>query len=114
VVGGLKVTGGQWLNILVSADATLVLCGSVLTSYVGIIGLVRRMTLDRCLPQFLLYKNPLTGTEPIIIIGADPLWPVIFLKYFFLYIVPLAPNSVSIRRFLLHHLLAVHHRRRCR
>ena len=77
VVGGLKVTGGQWLNILVSADATLVLCGSVLTSYVGIIGLVRRMTLDRCLPQFLLYKNPLTGTEPIIIIGADQ--PLIFI-----------------------------------
>jgi hypothetical protein len=42
-----QITGGQWLNILVSADATLVLCGSVLTSYVGIIGLVRRMTLDR-------------------------------------------------------------------
>ena len=79
VVGGLKVTGGQWLNILVSADATLVLCGSVLTSYVGIIGLVRRMTLDRCLPQFLLYKNPLTGTEPIIIIGADPLSSLFYL-----------------------------------
>jgi amino acid transporter len=66
-VGG--IAGGQWLNIFVSVDATLVLCGSVLTSYVGIIGLVRRMTLDRCLPQFLLYRNPLTGTEPIIIIG---------------------------------------------
>lgn len=42
-----QVAGGQWLNIFVSVDATLVLCGSVLTAYVGIVGLVRRMTLDR-------------------------------------------------------------------
>jgi amino acid transporter len=64
-----SVAAGSWLGTFVSVDATLVLCGSVLTSYVGVTGLVRRMTLDRCLPQFLLYKNPLTGTEPVIIIG---------------------------------------------
>jgi hypothetical protein len=34
-----------------------VLSGAVLTSYVGVLGLVRRMSLDQCLPQFLLSEN---------------------------------------------------------
>ncbi|MBC7562035.1 MAG: APC family permease [Gemmatimonadaceae bacterium] len=46
-----------WLGTLVSIDAVLVLCGAVLTSYVGVMGLVRRMALDRCLPQLLLREN---------------------------------------------------------
>ena len=60
--------GGQWLSWLVSVDATLVLSGAVLTSYVGVNGLVRRMTLDRCLPQFLLKTNRRGTTHRIIII----------------------------------------------
>ena len=50
-------SGGNWLAWLVSVDAILVLSGAVLTSFVGIGGLVRRMTLDRIFPQFLLEKN---------------------------------------------------------
>ena len=50
-------SGGSWLSILISIDATLVLSGAVLTSYIGVSGLVERMTLDRVLPQFLLKKN---------------------------------------------------------
>lgn len=50
-------TGGAWLTILVSIDATLVLSGAVLTSFVGVNGLVERMALDRVLPNFLLKKN---------------------------------------------------------
>ena len=46
-----------WLGTLVSVDAVLVLCGAVLTSYVGVMGLVRRMALDRCLPQLLLRET---------------------------------------------------------
>jgi amino acid transporter len=42
---------------MVSIDAVLVLSGAVLTSYVGVGGLIRRMSLDQCLPQFLLYEN---------------------------------------------------------
>ncbi len=49
--------GGNWLSWLVSVDAVLVLSGATLTSYVGVTGLVERMTLDRCLPRFLLKKN---------------------------------------------------------
>jgi len=51
------IAGGSWLSILISIDATLVLSGAVLTSYVGVGGLVERMTLDRVLPAFLLKKN---------------------------------------------------------
>ncbi len=48
------LSGGNWLAGLVSVDAALVLSGAVLTSFVGVSGLLRRMTLDRCLPQFFL------------------------------------------------------------
>ncbi len=61
------IAGGRWLSVLVSVDAALVLSGAVLTSYVGVTGLVRRMTLDRCLPQVLLKTNRLGTTHLIII-----------------------------------------------
>lgn len=54
---------GQPLALLVSFDAVLVLSGAVLTSFVGVTGLVKRMTLDRCLPQVLLRTNRLRGTN---------------------------------------------------
>lgn len=38
-------------------------------SYVGVTGLVRRMALDRCLPDALLHTNKLRGTNHYIIIG---------------------------------------------
>ena len=69
------LTGGQWLARLVSLDATLVLSGAVLTSYVGVTGLVRRMTLDRCLPQF-----PAQG-QPARILPSDYHW-VFSAQYF--------------------------------
>src|SRR5690606_30827589 len=59
--------GGRWLALLVTVDAVVVLCGSVLTSYVGVTGLVRRMTLDRILPQFLL-KESARGSSPRIVV----------------------------------------------
>jgi amino acid transporter len=52
-----SIHGFPWLELLVSIDAALVLSGGVLTSYVGVVGLVRRMALDRCLPNFLLQTN---------------------------------------------------------
>jgi amino acid transporter len=53
---GLAV-GGISLHNFIVLDAFLVLSGAVLTSYVGITGLVHRMTLDQCFPQFLLKTN---------------------------------------------------------
>ncbi len=56
-------TGGGWLSWIISLDAFLVLSGAVLTSFVGVNGLMKRMTLDRILPQFLL-KESKRGTSP--------------------------------------------------
>src|SRR5688572_26850705 len=63
-----EVAGGPWLATLVSVNAAMVLSGAVLTSYVGVTGLVHRMTLDRCLPQFLLKTNR-RGTAYLIMIA---------------------------------------------
>ncbi|WDF65726.1 APC family permease [Flavobacterium sp. KACC 22763] len=50
-------TGGAWLAWLISIDAVMVLCGAVLTSFVGVSGLLNRMTLDRILPNYFLKQN---------------------------------------------------------
>ena len=69
---GLKAGGGGFfgtaLKYLISVDAILVLSGAVLTSFVGVNGLVGRMTLDRCLPQSLL-KLSSKGTTYRILLG---------------------------------------------
>ena len=66
-----EIAGGKWfggiLSFLISIDAILVLSGAVLTSFVGVNGLVRRMTLDRCLPQFLLKQSSRGTTHRILI-----------------------------------------------
>lgn len=59
---------GALLGTWVSIDAVLVLSGAVLTSYVGVLGLMRRMSLDRCLPQFLLSENRWRETNHWIIL----------------------------------------------
>jgi amino acid transporter len=66
-MGGIAV--GRPLAVLVSADAVLVLSGAVLTSFVGVTGLMRRMALDRCLPQFLLHENRWRRTNHWILLG---------------------------------------------
>lgn len=60
---------GPILSTIVSLDAFIVLAAALLTGYVGINGLIRRMSMDRCLPQFFLIKNPWTGTDSFILVG---------------------------------------------
>lgn len=60
-------SAGSWLAAVISVDAVLVLSGAVLTSFVGVGGLMRRMTLDRVLPQFLL-KETKRGSSPRILL----------------------------------------------
>ncbi len=60
-------TAGTLFASVISIDAFLVLSGAVLTSFVGVNGLVHRMTLDRCLPQFLLKTNERGTTHRILI-----------------------------------------------
>lgn len=61
-------TGGKLFMFLVIIDAVAVLSGAVLTSFVGVGGLVYRMSLDQCFPRFLLKANR-RGTHHRIIIG---------------------------------------------
>jgi len=60
------LAGGPGLSTLISVDAFLVLSGAVLTSFVGVNGLIRRMALDRCLPQSLLKTNRRGTTHRIL------------------------------------------------
>jgi amino acid transporter len=62
-----QTTGGSWLATLISIDAVLVLCGAVLTSFVGVSGLLNRMTLDRILPNYFLKQNEKGSNYRIII-----------------------------------------------
>lgn len=61
-----NITGGSTLGTLISVDAVLVLSGAVLTSFVGVSGLMKRMSLDRILPQALLKENQ-GGSSPRIL-----------------------------------------------
>ena len=63
-----NISGGHWLSILVGIDAALVLSGAVLTSYVGVGGLMERMALDRILPNYLLKKNKRNSSYIIFIL----------------------------------------------
>ena len=60
--------GGNWLAILIAIDAFLVLSGAVLTSFVGVSGLLERMALDRILPQYFLKKNKRGSSYRIIVV----------------------------------------------
>lgn len=64
-----NVSAGRWLEVVVSIQAFIVLAGAVLTSYVGIVGLVRQLASDRLLPRFLLHKNAWRGTHHYVIFG---------------------------------------------
>uniref|UniRef100_K3XAH6 Amino acid permease/ SLC12A domain-containing protein n=1 Tax=Globisporangium ultimum (strain ATCC 200006 / CBS 805.95 / DAOM BR144) TaxID=431595 RepID=K3XAH6_GLOUD len=64
-----RVAGGRWLELWVVIDAAIVLSGAVLTSYVGITGLVRRLAFDRVLPAFLMKQNKWRGTNHNIILS---------------------------------------------
>jgi amino acid transporter len=54
---------------MVSIDAAIVLSGALLTAFVGTTGLVKRLALDRCLPQSLLKENQWRHTSHRIIIA---------------------------------------------
>jgi hypothetical protein len=60
--------GVHWIASLIAIDAFLVLSGAVLTSFVGVTGLLERMTLDRILPPFFLKKNNRGSSYRIIIL----------------------------------------------
>lgn len=60
--------GGRLFSYLVSIDAFLVLAGAVLTSYIGVSGLLYRMSSDSCIPLFFRRENA-RGSFPRIVIS---------------------------------------------
>lgn len=62
-----RKTAGNWLALVISIDAAIVLSGAVLTAFIGVSGLMKRMTLDRIFPQMLLKENK-RGSSPRILI----------------------------------------------
>ena len=62
-----NTSGGNQLSLLIGIDAALVLSGAVLTSFVGVGGLMKRMALDRILPKIMLKTNQ-RGSSYIIFI----------------------------------------------
>lgn len=61
-----RKTAGNWLALVISIDAAIVLSGAVLTAFIGVSGLMKRMTLDRIFPQALLKENN-RGSSPRIL-----------------------------------------------
>lgn len=66
-LGGLSI--GDGFSTWIAINAFLVLSGAVLTSFVGILGLIRRMAMDRCMPEFLLIENSWRKTNHWIVIS---------------------------------------------
>jgi amino acid transporter len=61
------IIGGKYFQYLIVVDAFFVLAGAVLTSFIGVSGLVYRMAADGCLPEFLTKQNR-SGSHPFIVI----------------------------------------------
>jgi amino acid transporter len=57
IISLFRTYNWRFLAYLISIDAVLVLCGAVLTSFVGVSGLLNRMTLDRILPNYFEAKQ---------------------------------------------------------
>jgi len=62
-----KHVGGETIAYIIAVDAFLVLSGAVLTSFVGVTGLLERMTLDRIMPPLFLKKNKRGSSYRIIL-----------------------------------------------
>ncbi|KDO17499.1 hypothetical protein SPRG_17040 [Saprolegnia parasitica CBS 223.65] len=56
------IARGKWLQIWIAIDALVVLSAGVLTSFVGITGLILRLSNDRVMPAFLTNQNTCRGT----------------------------------------------------
>ncbi|HYK09094.1 MAG TPA: APC family permease [Candidatus Eisenbacteria bacterium] len=63
-----QVMGGSVFQYIVVIDAFLVLAGAVLTAFVGVSGLIYRMTTDGCFPNVISKENS-KGSYPYIIGG---------------------------------------------
>ncbi len=72
-------TGGNWLATVISIDAAIVLSGAVLTAFIGVNGLLKRMALDRIFPQSVLKENKRGSTPRILILFYALCFSVLFI-----------------------------------
>jgi amino acid transporter len=63
VLSGVKVRVVLSFAACIATLSFMLFLGAVLTAFVGVNGLVRRLALDRSLPTFLLETNALRGTN---------------------------------------------------
>lgn len=61
------IIGSPIFKYIVVVDAVLVLAGAVLTAFVGVSGLIYRMTTDGCFPEVIAKQNK-KGSYPVILI----------------------------------------------
>lgn len=62
------VLGGPAFQIFIVVDAFLVLAGAVLTSYIGVSGLLSRMAADACVPNIFSLQNK-KGSFPVVVVA---------------------------------------------
>ncbi|KAJ3004704.1 UNVERIFIED_CONTAM: hypothetical protein HDU68_004935 [Siphonaria sp. JEL0065] len=86
---------GKWLRVLVAVDAIIVLCGGVLTAFIGVGGLMERMANDNLLPWFLLYrpKSRSKSSRPIRLSSNASLQPDISMTEIGAQPLPNPPNN---------------------
>ncbi|KAI8828582.1 amino acid permease-domain-containing protein [Chytriomyces cf. hyalinus JEL632] len=79
------VSFGKWLRIAVAIDAVVVLCGGVLTAFVGASGLLESMASDNLLPSILLSRPKFNHPHlKKLFKQALPLIPIAFFTFSFL------------------------------
>jgi amino acid transporter len=61
-----EIIVGPWFRRLMAADAVLALCGGALTAFIGVVGLVVRMTEEGMFPEILLRQNRYSQTHHFI------------------------------------------------
>lgn len=74
-----RVVGGSGMEVFVCIDGVVVLSGAVLTAYVGVVGLVNRLSMDRIFPEVFMWTNSCRGTKHWAILGFFALCASLFL-----------------------------------
>ncbi len=67
LAGEAKIIGGSIFQYIVVIDAFLVLCGGVLTGFIGVSGLINRMSQDEALPIWFAKRNAKRSYPRIVI-----------------------------------------------
>ncbi len=54
--------GGDAFKIVIAIDAVIILCATVLTSFIGVLGLLHNMARDGLLPVMFVRRNTMFDT----------------------------------------------------